>query len=83
MFLYSEPEDLTIDFNSACAITGKVLEYKRKRVKKNPNVPKKIPISTNGNPVTEKHIAKIFRIISFYVYIYIYIYIYIFLIVYL
>jgi hypothetical protein len=46
-FLYSDPEDLIIDFNSACAITGKVLAYNRNRVKKNPMVPKKIPISTN------------------------------------
>jgi hypothetical protein len=45
LFLYSEPEDLRIDFNSACAITGNVLEYKRNKVKKNPIVPKKIPIS--------------------------------------
>ena len=47
LFLYSDPEDLTIDFNSACAITGKVLAYNRNKVKKNPIVPKKIQISTN------------------------------------
>jgi hypothetical protein len=46
LFLYSDPDDLRIDFNSAWAITGNVLEYNRNKVKKNPIVPKKIPIST-------------------------------------
>jgi hypothetical protein len=47
LFLYSEPEDLRIVFSSACAITGNVLEYNKNKVKKNPRVPKKIPISIN------------------------------------
>ena len=33
-------------FNSASAITGNVLEYNKNNTKKNPIVPKKIPIST-------------------------------------
>ena len=40
-------EDFTIDFNSACAITGKYLENNKKNVKNIPIVPVKIPISTN------------------------------------
>ena len=32
---------------SACAITGNALEYNKNKVKKNPIVPRKIPISTN------------------------------------
>ena len=46
-FLYCSLEDLTIVFNSACAITGKVLEYNKNSTKKKPMDPTKIPISTN------------------------------------
>jgi hypothetical protein len=46
LFLCSEPEDLRIVFSSAWAITGNVREYNRNKVKKNPIVPKNIPIST-------------------------------------
>tara|TARA_B100001250_G_C19635240_1_gene715641 strand:+ start:666 stop:983 length:318 start_codon:yes stop_codon:yes gene_type:complete len=46
-FLYSDPDDFKILFNSACATTGKALEYNKNKTKKNPIVPRKIPISTN------------------------------------
>tara|TARA_B110000003_G_C16500291_1_gene477144 strand:+ start:554 stop:871 length:318 start_codon:yes stop_codon:yes gene_type:complete len=46
-FLYSDPDDLRILFNSACATTGNALEYNKKSTKKNPIVPTKIPISIN------------------------------------
>tara|TARA_B100001540_G_C15249617_1_gene392088 strand:- start:14 stop:322 length:309 start_codon:yes stop_codon:yes gene_type:complete len=45
-FLYSDPDDLSILFNSACATTGKALEYNKNKTKKKPIVPRKIPIST-------------------------------------
>ena len=45
-FLYSEPDDFNILLSSACAITGNVLEYNRNNTKKNPIVPKNMPIST-------------------------------------
>ena len=41
-----DPDDFNIDFTSAWAITGKVLEYNRKSTKKKPIVPMNIPIST-------------------------------------
>jgi hypothetical protein len=44
-FLYSDPDDFKILFNSACATTGKALAYIKKRTKKKPIVPRKIPIS--------------------------------------
>tara|TARA_S200000501_G_scaffold365726_1_gene399545 strand:+ start:623 stop:940 length:318 start_codon:yes stop_codon:yes gene_type:complete len=46
-FLYSDPDDFKILFNSACATTGNALAYIKNKTKKKPIVPRKIPISIN------------------------------------
>jgi hypothetical protein len=45
-FLYCDPVDFRIAFTSAIGSTGNVLAKRRKKVKKIPSVPIKIPIST-------------------------------------